>query len=148
MAKPSAPAGWSGLKVRDLMQREVATLRRNDKLTIADDVMRLGRIRHLPVIDEEESDAVVGMVSQRDLFRGALTRAFGYGEAARRKVMASLVVKEVMSTPVLTVPPDTALTDAARTMLDKKIGCLPVVEGGKLVGILTEADFVALFARG
>ncbi len=147
MAKTNAPGAWPGLHVRDLMQREVATLRRNDKLSIADDVMRLGRIRHLPVIDDEEDDQVVGMVSQRDLFRGALTRAFGYGEVARRKVMSSLVVKEVMSTPVVTIAPGAALADAARIMLEKKIGCLPVVEGGKLVGILTEADFVALFAR-
>jgi CBS domain-containing protein len=129
------------------MQREVATLQRNDKLTIADDVMRLGRIRHLPVVDEESSEPVVGIVSQRDLFRGALTRAFGYGEVARRKVMASIVVKEVMTTPVLTTTPDVPLREAARTMLEKKIGCLPVVDGGKLVGILTESDFVALFAR-
>jgi CBS domain-containing protein len=134
------------LLVRDVMHGEVATLRRNDKLVIADDVMRLGRIRHMPVVDEDEA-GVVGVVSQRDLFRGALTRAFGYGEVAQRKVMSTLVVKEVMSTPVTTTTPDVPLRDAARLMLEKKIGCLPVVENGKLVGILTESDFVALFAR-
>jgi CBS domain-containing protein len=147
MAETNPPGAWTGLRVGDLMQREVATLQRNDKLTLADDVMRLGRIRHMPVIDEESDEPVVGIVSQRDLFRGALTRAFGYGSVAQRKVMASLVVKEVMSTPVETTTPGVALRDAARTMLEKKIGCLPVVEAGKLVGILTESDFVALFAR-
>jgi CBS domain-containing protein len=147
MAKADAKGSWTGLRVRDLMQREVATLQRNDKLTIADDVMRLGRIRHLPVVDEDSDEPVVGLVSQRDLFRGALTRAFGYGAVAQRKVMSSLVVKEVMSTPVTTTTPDASLRDAARVMLEKKIGCLPVVEGGKLVGILTESDFVALYAR-
>jgi CBS-domain-containing membrane protein len=81
-------------RVRDLMTSEVTTLRRNDKLSIADDVMRLGRIRHLPVLDEEEQ--VVGIVSQRDLFRGALARALGYGAHAQQKLLGQLLVKEVL----------------------------------------------------
>lgn len=134
------------LRVGDTMTAQVATLLRNDSLTIADDVMRLGRIRHLPVLDDEGGE-VVGIVSQRDLFRGALARALGYGEHAQRKVLDSLVVKEVMSTEPVTTTPDTLLADAARVMVERKIGCLPVVEGGRLVGILTEGDFVALVAR-
>lgn len=140
-SKPAA-----GLRVRDVMTREVTTLRRNDKLTIADDVMRLGRIRHMPVIDDDGAE-IVGVVSQRDLFRGSLVRAFGYGEAAQRRVMATIAVKEVMSTDVVTTTPDADLAGAAAEMLERKIGCLPVVESGELVGILTEADFVALAAR-
>ncbi|MBW2281850.1 MAG: CBS domain-containing protein [Deltaproteobacteria bacterium] len=132
--------------VKDIMVREVATLKRNDELSLADDVMRLGRIRHLPVVDEDTGQ-LVGIVSQRDLFRGALVRAFGYGENAQRRVMKTIPVKEVMTTEPVTTTPDTALRDAARLMLDKKIGCLPVLEGDKLAGILTEADFVALSAH-
>jgi CBS domain-containing membrane protein len=64
--------------VQDIMTSEVTTLKRNEKLTIADDVMQLGRIRHLPVLDDDEQE-VVGIVSQRDLFRGALAQALGYG---------------------------------------------------------------------
>src|SRR5262249_33021951 len=127
------------LRVRDLMTPEVTTLRRNDKLTLADDVMRLGRIRHLPVLGDDGQE-VVGVVSQRDLFRGALDRALGYGEHAHRKMLDTLVVKEVMSSEVVTITADTALADAARMMTERKIGCLPVVEGGRLVGILTEGD--------
>jgi len=133
------------LRVRDLMTPEVATLQQNDKLTLAEDVMRLGRIRHLPVLDDEE--ALVGIVSQRDLFRGALARALGYGEHAHREVLDTVLVKEVMSTDLFTAEPDTSLGEAARLMTEHKIGCLPVVEGGRLVGILTEGDFVALVAR-
>jgi CBS domain-containing protein len=144
MAKTAAKK--PDLLVRDVMHGEVATLRRNDKLVIADDVMRLGRIRHMPVVDEDEA-GVVGVVSQRDLFRGALTSAFGYGEVARRRVMQTISVKEVMSSPVITIGPGAALAEAAALMLKKKIGCLPVVEDDKLVGILTESDFVALYAR-
>ena len=61
------------LLVRDVMTKDVATLGRNEKLTVADDVMRLGRIRHLPVIDED--GALAGIVSQRDLFHSGLLRA-------------------------------------------------------------------------
>jgi CBS domain-containing membrane protein len=134
------------LRVRDIMTHEVTTLKRNDKLTLADDIMQLGRIRHLPVLDDE-ADQLVGIVSQRDLFRGALARALGYGQHAQRKVLEALLVKEVMSTDVLTTTPDTPLVEAARALMERKIGCLPVVQDGHLVGIVTEADFVAMVAR-
>lgn len=127
-------------RVRDLMSSEVVTLRRNDQLSIADDVMRLGRIRHLPVLDDDEQ--LVGIVSQRDLFRGALARALGYGAHAQQKILGQLLVKEVMTNDPITIAPDAPLAEAARLMLERKVGALPVVEAGRLVGILTESDFV------
>jgi acetoin utilization protein AcuB len=130
-------------RVRDLMTTEVTTLRRNDKLAIADDVMRLGRIRHLPVLDDDERE-LVGIVSQRDLFRGALARALGYGQHAQQKLLDLLLVKDVMTSEVVTIGPDASLEEAARSMLERKIGCLPVLEEGRLVGLLTESDFVRL----
>jgi CBS domain-containing protein len=129
------------MKVRDWMTSEVASVRRNDKLAIADDVMRLGRIRHTPVLDDH-SDDLVGIVSQRDLFRGALAGALGYGQHAQQKVMDLLVIKDIMATDPVTTTPETLLADAARVMLERKIGCLPVIEDGRLVGILTESDFL------
>jgi len=131
------------MKVRDLMSAEVATVHRNDQLLIADDLMRLGRIRHTPVLDEDTGE-VVGILSQRDLFRGALARSLGYGAHAQQKMLGMLLVKDVMTTDPLTVGPDAPLAEAARIMLERKVGCLPVIEGGKLVGILTESDFVRL----
>jgi CBS domain-containing protein len=131
-------------RVRDLMTHEVTSLKRNDKLSIADDVMRLGRIRHLPVLDDDEQ--VVGIVSQRDLFRGALARALGYGAHAQQKLLGQLLVKEVMTNDPVTIGPDAPLAEAARTMLERKIGALLVVDGGRLVGILTESDFLKRFA--
>jgi len=130
--------------VADLMSTEVRTLGRNDSLKLADDVLRLERIRHLPVLDDE--GVVVGILSQRDLFRSALARALGYGEHAQERLLSQLAVKDVMTTDPTTVTPDTSLTEAARAMIDAKIGSLPVLEGGKLRGILTEADFVRFFA--
>lgn len=128
--------------VADLMTKEVVTLDANDTLNVADDVMGLARIRHMPVIDGD--DSVVGLLSQRDLFRGALARALGYGEFAQKKLYGILKVKEVMTNDVLTVPPTTPLVDAAKIMTDRKIGCLVVIEAERLVGILTESDFVRL----
>ena len=131
-------------KVRDAMTPEVTTLERNDELTLADDIMRLGRIRHLPVIDKETGD-LAGVLSGRDLYQSALLRALGYGSAGHRRVLKTLKVKEVMTTDPKTTSPDAPLAEAAQEMLRHKLGCLPVVQDGKLVGILTESDFVRLF---
>jgi len=134
------------LKVRDVMTADPTTLKRNDKLTLADDIMRLGRVRHLPVVDDD-GEILVGIVTQRDLFRDALAQALGYGKHAQRKILDTLSVKDVMATEVVTTSPDTSLIEAARLLTERKIGCLPVVDNGRLVGILTEGDFVALVAR-
>jgi CBS domain-containing protein len=134
------------LKVRDVMTADPTTLKRNDKLTLADDIMRLGRVRHLPVVDDD-GQTLAGIVTQRDLFRDALAQALGYGKHAQRKILDTLAVKDVMTTDVVTTGPETSLIEAARILTERKIGCLPVVENGRLVGILTEGDFVALVAR-
>jgi CBS domain-containing protein len=133
------------LLVRDVMTPDVATLDRNEKLTVADDVMRLGRIRHLPVVDSDGE--LVGIVSQRDLFHSGLLRALGYGSHAKQQALDLLVLKEAMKTEVVTVTPDAPLAEAAKIMLERKIGCLVVVEAKKIVGIITESDFVKLAAQ-
>ncbi len=125
------------LKVRDLMTKKVTTLDRNDTLDMVDDVMELGRVRHMPVIEKGQ---IVGIVSQRDLFRSALAFAIGYGDKGRRTLLKTLNVKDLMKAPVITTEPDTPLAEAAALMVKKKIGCLPVLEAGKMVGILTETD--------
>ena len=104
--------------------------------------MRLGRIRHLPIVDDD--GALAGIVSQRDLFHSGLLRALGYDTRAREQALESLTVKEAMKSDVVTTTPETPLAEAAKLMIDRKIGCLVVVEEGKIAGILTEADFVGL----
>lgn len=133
-------------RVRDVMSPDVRTVERNDALSIADGVMRMERIRHLVVTDEDLPGEVVGVLSQRDLFLGALARALGYGSAGTKKVLETVPVKDVMTTAPLVIAPDSTLAEASRRMLEHKIGCLPVVEEGRLVGILTESDFVRLAA--
>jgi CBS domain-containing membrane protein len=132
------------VSVRDVMTRDVVTLDRNDKLLVADDLMRLGRIRHLPVVDEE--GRLAGIVSQRDLFHSGLIKALGYGTHAQRQALDMVVVKEAMRSEVVTTTPDTPLREAARLMLERKIGCLVVLDDSRLAGILTESDFVKLAA--
>jgi len=136
----------AGLKVKDIMSRNVQVVRRNDQLAVADTLMKQSRIRHLPVLDEDGK--VCAVVSQRDLFRGALLRALGYGGRAEESMLRQVAVKEAMSPEVHTISPDTPVADAARMMIERTIGCLPVVEGEKLVGIVTETDFVKLVAEG
>lgn len=130
--------------VADLMTRDVFTILPNDQLAVAEDVMRLARFRHMPVVDEEGE--LVGMVTARDLFHNALLRALGFGTHAKMRAMESMRVKDAMTSPVVTTTPKTRLTDAAKLMCEKKLGCLVVMEGTKIVGILTEGDFVALAA--
>jgi CBS domain-containing protein len=133
-------------RVRDLMSRDVKTLGRNEKLRLADDLMRMERIRHLPVLDDDGT--IVGIVSQRDLFRGALARSMGYGEHAQQRLLEQLQVKEVMTNEPVSIGPDARLREAAALMLERRIGCLPVVEDGRLVGILSESDFLRRVAEG
>jgi CBS domain-containing membrane protein len=129
--------------VRDLMSADAATLREDDQLIVADQVMQLGRIRHLPVVDAH--GVLVGLVSQRDLYRSALLRSLEEDGSTHQRRLQRIGVRDVMSHPVRTTTPDTPLSEAAGEMIDHKVGCLPVVEGGRLVGILTEADFVRTF---
>jgi CBS domain-containing membrane protein len=131
-------------RVREVMTREVVTVGPNDRLSLADELMKQGRFRHLVVVEE---GAVVGVVSQRDVFYGTLAWALGMGSRSFEQALATSPVKEVMRSDVVTVDPDVSLADAARRMMERKIGCLPVVEAERLVGILTEGDFLALVVR-
>lgn len=129
-------------RVKDLMTTEIMTLGRNHTLALGDELMNQARVRHMPVLNDDGE--LCGIISQRDLYRSALVRALGFGSVAEKRMLEGVLVKEVMTTDVVTTTPDTELSEAATVMLDRKIGCLPVVEGNELVGILTEADFVKL----
>jgi CBS domain-containing protein len=127
------------MTVRELMSANVATVARKDTVEVADGVMTLGRIRHLPVLEGAE---VVGILSQRDLFRSALGAAMAFGVQRPQEVMRLLEVGDVMTTPAVTIGPEAPVQEAARAMEEGRIGCLPVVEKGRLVGILTDTDIL------
>ena len=130
--------------IHDIMTPEVTTLGRNDSLQLVKDIMTLGRVRHFPVVDDGK---VVGVVSQRDLYRASLGSVMKYGEKAQRAFLEGIAVKEVMSDPPITIAPHASVQEAARLMMEKKIGCLLVLEGSKLVGIVTESDMLKLVAE-
>jgi acetoin utilization protein AcuB len=125
--------------VEKIMAKNPATLDRNDTLDLADDVMSVGRIRHMPVIEEGN---VVGIISQRDLFRSALVKALGFGSKTQKAISRTIKVKEIMTNHVITIPPEASVKEAARVMIERKIGCLPVVKDEKLVGLVTETDIL------
>jgi len=116
------------------------TLSPTDRLDLAGDIMRLGRIRHLPVI---EDGRLVGVVSQRDLLAASLSKTLDFEAEHRRSFSRSVEVAEVMSRDLVTVENAAPLGLAAERMVDRQIGCLPVVDAdGALVGLLTETDLV------
>jgi CBS domain-containing membrane protein len=130
--------------VRDLMQREVTTLKASESLGLAEDIMRLGRIRHLPVVS---AGVLVGVVSQRDLYRAAMSSMLQLRRSAEREWLACIPVRAVMSMDVVTVAPDDTIHTAVELMLRHRIGCVPVVEHGKLVGLVSETDCLRYLAR-
>ena len=126
--------------VSEIMQTDVVSLRVDERLDLADDIMRLGRVRYIPVL---ESDRVVGIVSQRDLIAASLTKALDYEPTHRCDFLRSLTAQKVMSHPVISVGPDELLCDAAQRMIEGKIGCLPVIgPGDRLIGLVTETDLL------
>jgi len=121
------------LLVKDSMTREVVTLSPEDTAKTALALCRERRIRHLPVLEEGR---LVGIASDRD-FRAA---APPLGDPGRAAALAEIRVGEVMAREVVTAVADDPIEQAANTMRERRIGCLPVVEGGELVGIITASD--------
>jgi CBS domain-containing protein len=130
--------------VRDVMTRDALTLDASDNLDLADDLMRLGRIRHMPIVAEGR---LVGILSQRDLFRAAISSVLRFRTSTEREWLAKIAIREVMTQQVFTVEPVTPLRQAVETMLEKRIGCLPVLEDGALVGLLSESDCLRYLGR-
>lgn len=134
------------MKVADLMTDDVVAVRPGDDLGTLYDLMWDYNIRHMPVVDQEGS--LVGLVTHRDLLRHSLIDRGDVPESLEHTLLEEFRVREVMNTHVATTTPDVDIRDAAQVMLENKYGCLPVVENDRLVGILTEADFVQLLAGG
>ena len=128
------------LFVRDLMTRPVHTLHRTANLAEVNALMERVRIRHVPIT--EDGDVLVGLVTHRDLLRRAMGGGETLPESIRGPYLRSLPVRDMMQSKLVTTGPDVPLVEAARLMVENKFGCLPVVQDGRLVGILTESDFV------
>ncbi len=130
--------------VRDLMTRTVITVPPATAVTAARSLMSRERIRHLLVT---ENDRLVGMVTDRDIRLNLASPATSLSVWELNYLLARLTVAEVMTKSVLIIDPARDARDAARIMLDHRIGALPVVDGDRLIGILTETDLVRAFAE-
>ena len=127
------------MQVREIMSKDIEVVDRNDNLRTVEERMVTKQLRHLPVLEQGE---VVGMVTQRDLFKAAMSSTMGYGEKAQQAYLQSVRVKEIMTYPVVTVSPDTSVAAAAEMMINKSLGCLPVVDDRQLIGIVTKTDLL------
>ena len=125
------------MKLKDLVKKHVTTIGPDDSLHVADGIMSLGGLRHLPVVS---GGTLVGILTHRDILR-APTTFFGFASDAR-SVLLALRVKDVMTTEVITIGANATVQEAASRLLKHKVGCLPVLERGALVGIVTTSDLL------
>ena len=132
------------LKVQDLMTERVLSIQADEDLEKLNELMGEIQVRHIPVVDDEGD--LIGIVSQRDLLRSALDTIGILPQAQQKDLLSNTTVREIMVADPETVEAGQNIDEAGQIMLDNKLGCLPVVEGYKLVGILTEADFVKFLA--
>jgi len=129
--------------VRDIMRGKPVTISAGDSLSTVEDIMRLGGVRHLPVV---RGGKLVGVVSERDLLRLSLSHLNARGTDERRAFLQALEIGRAMSTPAIVIEPAASLEKAALLLAENKIGCLPVVEGDDLVGLVTATDVLLYFA--
>jgi CBS domain-containing protein len=111
-----------------------------------EEIMKWAHIRHVPVVDAR--GRLVGIITHRDLLGAAVsTLAVTMSQADRAQYLAASEVRAVMRRPAATIGPEEAVQWAAHLMRLHKIGCLPVVEADRLIGIITEADMLGIVER-
>jgi CBS domain-containing membrane protein len=123
------------------MSPKVFTIRLDKRAVVVEEIMNWAHVRHVPVVDA--GGRLVGLISQRDILRVALSEMLST-PMERRVELGKIPVAKAMKSDVLTIGPDDPVQEAARRMRAHKYGCLPVVEGGKLVGIISEHDLLGV----
>jgi CBS domain-containing protein len=128
-------------RVSQYMQTDLLTVQPDDPVELVADLMSWERIRHVPV--EDASGKLVGLVTSRAVLRhfAAISKKRSAGEEE-----ASVAVADIMRRDLLTVTPDTLTVDAIAIMRRQRVGCLPVVQDGHIVAMLTEEDFMGIAA--
>jgi len=132
------------MKVKDIMRSQVVSLHVGDTLDVVEDIMGMGHIRHLPVVDTD--NRVVGILSQRDLLRATASSVLSLPQDKEQEWMHAIKVRDVMTPEVTTISGEAGMAEAVDKLVTQKFGCLPVVdEQGKLAGLLTETDCLRCF---
>jgi len=133
------------MTIRELMTGGPITVRPETGVLEARDLMVKKRIRHLLVTDV--GGTLQGIVTDRDIRLNLPSQATSLSVWEINHLLSALTVEKVMTRAVITVGPDGPARDGARLMMEHKIGALPVVEGGRLLGIVTETDIVRAFVN-
>ncbi len=124
------------MKVRDVMKAPVRSVERSETVGRALEVMHQHRIRHLPVLDDQK---LVGILSIRDISKPGLP-----GRWHEVPWLSGTPVEWVMTSPVTVLPPNASVSSAASLMRDERIDCIPILDAGRLVGIVTSTDLLQL----
>ena len=132
-------------QLSEIMNRDMVTVDKHTSLRMARRILDQYRIRHLLVV---EGKRLVGIVTDRDLRQAAPSSKSPLTLSERQEFMDELKVLEVMSRKLITASSTTTIREAAKVMVSEKIGCLPVVDGNQLVGIVTQADLLEMLVRG
>lgn len=130
--------------VRELMTSDVTSLQDTDTMLDAAMIFARSSLRHLPVL---HGTALVGVLTERDVKRFAPGLLSGVSSSQYNEVMETTPLSKVMTRNPMTLKPDQDVSDAADLFATKRFGCLPVVDAGKLVGIVTTTDMLRLLAQ-
>jgi CBS domain-containing protein len=129
--------------VGEVMTTDLITLKLDDTLRLADDLLSLAHVRHFPVLD---GDRLAGIINQDDLLHASMASLLRRPKEPPRAALGTVTVKDVMK-PATIVTPDTRIQDAARQMVEYGIECLLIMDGKKLVGLVTRTDLLRELAK-
>ncbi|MDI6755109.1 MAG: CBS and ACT domain-containing protein [Thermodesulfobacteriota bacterium] len=127
--------------VRKKMKKDLITIGKDDRMTTAKKIIQEKNIRHLLVVDGKK---LIGLVTNMDIRKAEASPATSLEVRELHYLLDKLTVGEIMTRNVITISPDISVEEATTLLHDNKIGCLPVVEDGNLVGILTENDVMEI----
>ena len=130
------------LKIKDIMTTEVFVLHATQTLELVRSLMRIKHVRHVPIV--EQDNTFVGLMTHRDLLAQTISHLADVDDNEQEYLDRHIHIMSIMKTDVITADPDMDVCEAISLLLENKYGCLPVVTDGKLVGIVTEADFLKL----
>ena len=130
------------LKIKDIMTTEVFVLHATQTLELVRSLMRIKHVRHVPIV--EQDNTFVGLMTHRDLLAQTISHLADVDDNEQEYLDRHIHIMNIMKTDVITADPELDVCEAISLLLENKYGCLPVVTDGKLVGIVTEADFLKL----